>query len=83
MVVSGTGLETVLPEGIAVTGTHVLVIPPSGADVSAAAVAAVVRSVLAAEPLAVWIASDRSNADWAAAANEELSRLRLWSSATA
>ena len=74
LVVSGTGLETVLPEGIVVTGTHVLVVPPSEADVRAAAVAAVVRSVLAAEPLAVWIASDRGDADWAAAANEELRR---------
>jgi len=74
LVVSGTGLETGPPPGIAVMGTHVLVVPPSRADVRSAAVAAVVRSVLAAEPLAVWIASDRGNSDWAAAANEELLR---------
>jgi hypothetical protein len=74
LVVSGTGLDTGPPEGITVTGTHVLVVPPSGADVRATAVAAVVRSVLAAGPLAVWIASDRGNADWASAANEELLR---------
>lgn len=74
LVVSGTRLETALPEGVVVTGTHVLVVPPWGADLSEAAVVAVVRTVLAAEPLAVWIASDRGNADWAAAANEELRR---------
>ena len=74
LVVSGTGSEIVLPEGISVKGTHVLVVPPSGSGVRARAVAAVVRSVLAAEALAVWIASDRGNAAWAAAANEELRR---------
>ena len=74
LVVSGTGLETGPPEGITVTGKHVLIVPPSGADVRTTAVAAVVRSVLAAEPLAVWIASDRSNADWASADNVELRR---------
>jgi hypothetical protein len=74
LVVSGTRLETVLPEGVVVTGTHVLVVPPRGADLHEAAVVAVVRTVLAAEPLAVWIASDHGNAAWAAAANKELRR---------
>ena len=74
LVVSGTGTDTALPEGISVAGAHVLVVPPSGADVRARAVASVVRSVLAAEPLAVWIASDRGNSAWATAANQELRR---------
>ena len=74
LVVSGTGLVDVLPDGISVTGRHVLVVPPRGTDVYAPAVLALVRTVLAASPLAVWIASDRGDVDWATQANTELRR---------
>ena len=74
MVVSGTDLDGVALNRAALAGRHVLVVPPPGGDTRTPAVAAVVRAVLAEDPLAVWLASDRSDADWANRGNVELRR---------
>src|SRR5688500_11561749 len=74
VVVSGTDLDDVELTRAALGGRHVLVVPPAGGDTRTPKVAAVVRAVLAAEPLAVWLASDRADVDWASRGNVELRR---------
>ena len=72
-VVSGTA-SAAWPEGLSLKGAHVLLVPPVRADVGTPAVIALIRAVLAAEPLGIWIANDRPDRDWAYAANTELRR---------
>lgn len=74
VIVSGTGLAANALAGVSFAGRHVLIVPPAGSDTRTPTVAAVVRAALAARPLAVWLASDRDDADWAARANAELRR---------
>ena len=72
-VVSGTA-SSAWPQGLSLEGAWVLLVPPRRADVGPPAVIALVRAVLAAQPLGIWIASDRPDREWALAANTELRR---------
>ena len=74
VVVSGTNLSGPGLPPAALARRHVLIVPPAGKEPRAPEVAAVLRAVLAAGPLAVWLASDRANADWAQKGNVELRR---------
>ena len=75
VVVSGTGITSPALTEAALSGKHVLIVPPARGDTRNPAVGALVRAVLAGEPLAVWLASDLSDSDWASRANGELRRL--------
>jgi hypothetical protein len=74
VVVSGTALTEASFASSTLAGRHVLVVPAERGEPRTPSVSAVVRAVLAAGPLAVWLASDRGDADWAARANAELRR---------
>jgi hypothetical protein len=74
VVVSGTALPSGALDSAALAGRHVLIVPPPGTEPRTASVSAVLRAVLAAGPLVVWLASDRDDAEWATRANAELRR---------
>ena len=75
-VVSGT-TSAAWPAGLSLKGAHVLLVPPRRADVGTPAVTALIRAVLAAGPLGIWIASDRPDREWAPLANAELRRQHI------
>jgi hypothetical protein len=74
VVVSGTGLDSAALASASFAGRHVLIVPPARSEPRTAAVSAVLRAVLAGDPLAVWLASDRRDEEWAARGNAELRR---------
>jgi hypothetical protein len=74
VVVSGTALAGVRLDGSELAGRHVVIVPPARSEPRTPSVSAVLRAVLAAGPSAVWLASDRDDADWATRGNAELRR---------